>query len=138
MSMLRMQAENRISMARMLPAVLALMTLLSCSRAPAPAGQLIGVWKTDDPKYADRFFEITRENIIFGTGGDSSSTHRIVDLEQEQEDGAVLYAIHYLNEDGQEYKLALRYIPSTGAVRFGNQRQFEWTRGSRGQREKLK
>ncbi len=39
-----------------------------CGKNRAIPNNLIGVWETSDPKYSDRTFEITRNEIIFQTG----------------------------------------------------------------------
>ena len=45
--------------------------------------ELYGVWRTDEPRYADRFIELAAGEIVFGTGGGDSSQHAITSVEAE-------------------------------------------------------
>ncbi len=46
-------------------------TFLGCSfhRVVSMPEDLIGVWKTAEKKYADRYFELNADRVIFSTGG---------------------------------------------------------------------
>ena len=94
--------------------------------------ELAGVWKTTAPQYADRFWEIRGDEIIFGTGGESFTSHTVFRVREVIRDGKSLYTISYSSPAGQEYRLSL-YYKSGGeaAVRFKNQQQIEWTRENR-------
>ena len=58
---------------------------------------LLGVWKTSEPKYADRFFEFKKDAIIFATRENNTDTYSVASIEQTHDEGGVLYNIHYLN-----------------------------------------
>jgi hypothetical protein len=92
---------------------------------------LIGVWKTSAPQYEDRFFEIKKDEIIFGTGEGTFDTHRIKNIEMEEVrgEGSSLYTIYYKNLEGQEYKFSFYYDPiKHGVIRFKNQEKIMWTK----------
>ncbi len=92
---------------------------------------LVGVWKTSTAKYADRFFEITKDVIIFGTGDGNSNLHLIDNIDTLREDQTILYTITYLNPEGQPYNFSFYYDPAhDGVIRFKNQKQIAWTKGS--------
>lgn len=92
---------------------------------------LVGVWKTSHPKYADRFIEIKKEFVIFGTGGESSTVHAIADVDRIH-DGKNIYTITHLNHAGQRYSFSFYYDPSNdGTMRFRNQKDILWTREGR-------
>lgn len=95
--------------------------------------ELKGVWKTTAPQYADRFWEIRGNEIIFGTGGESFTSHTVFRVAEVVRDGKSLYTIFYSNPEGQEYRLSLYYNSGgdEAAVRFKNQQQIEWTREKR-------
>lgn len=91
-----------------------------------------GVWKTTAPQYADRFWEIRGNEIIFGTGGESFTSHTVFRVKEVVRDGKSLYTIFYSNPEGQEYGLSFYYHPGRdgGTIKFKNQQQMEWTRES--------
>ena len=90
---------------------------------------LLGVWTTPHPKYADRYFEIRNDAIIFGHGGENFEVHALTDVDQTREGGSILYTITHLNHHGQRFTFAFYYDPANnGAVRFKNQRDIVWTK----------
>ncbi len=91
--------------------------------------ELLGVWKTSAPKYADRFFELKKDAVIFATGEGNVSVHAIVNIEQVREDKQILYTIYYTNQAGEEYKWSFYHDSANGgAIRFKNQKRIEWTK----------
>ena len=94
--------------------------------------KLLGVWKTSHPKYADRFFEIKKDFIIFGTGGESFELHALADIHESWEGKSILYTISHLNHEGQRYTFAFYYNPDDGGtIRFKNQPNIVWTKETR-------
>ncbi len=123
--------------------VLLLFTLLialffgfQCGKNKALPDHLIGVWETSDPKYADRIFEITRNELIFQTGETTFDTYSIKSIEMEKVPGgqvpggqSLLYTITYKSIEGLQYKFSLYYNPvGQGEIRFKNQDQILWTK----------
>ena len=91
--------------------------------------ELVGVWKTSAPKYADRFFELTKDVVIFGTGEKNDLVHAILNVEEVRANKRILYTIHYGNEEGQEYEWSFYYDSANGgAIRFKNQEEIGWTK----------
>jgi hypothetical protein len=43
---------------------------------------LLGVWKTSEPKYTDRFFELKKDAIIIATGENNTDTYSVASVEQ--------------------------------------------------------
>ena len=89
---------------------------------------LLGIWKTSSPEYTDRFFEIDKNQITFGTGEKNAAMHPILNIEKVHKGAQTLYDIYYANQEGQEYKLSFYYFPARGMIRFENQEGIEWTR----------
>lgn len=88
---------------------------------------LLGLWKTSAPKYADRFFELKREAITFGTGEGTSSVHDILSVEKVPAGKQVLYTICYATEGGKHSEFSFYYDPANGGtIRFKNQKQMDW------------
>ncbi|HVP79350.1 MAG TPA: hypothetical protein VMV04_15805 [Thermodesulfobacteriota bacterium] len=113
--------------------VIYLLALSACQSGGKTAvpGDLIGVWETTAPAYADRFFEITTDRVIFATGENTSDTYPIskMKIEKDSKERKTLYIVCYKNTAGQEYKFAFYYDPANqGTIRFKNQREMVWTR----------
>ena len=110
-----------------------LMVLAACQgggKAAVP-DELIGVWETTAPTYADRFFEITAREVIFGTGEEKFDTYPItkIKIEKDRVEQKTLYIICYKNMDGQEYKFSFYFDPANqGKIRFKNQKEMVWTK----------
>jgi len=93
--------------------------------------ELVGVWRTTAAKYADRFLELTKTTISFGTGGEDFYTRTVVAVEKTREDGNVLYTVYYTDAEA-EYKFAFYYEPASGGViRHKNQKSIAWTKQKR-------
>ncbi len=105
-------------------------TFLGCSfhSVVSMPEDLIGVWKTAEKKYADRYFELRAERVIFSTGGWGVTAHPIDRIEEYSEDGKILYIVYYPNEEGDEYQFSFYYDSAQSVIRFKNQEQFEWVK----------
>jgi hypothetical protein len=110
-----------------------LMVLAACQgggKAAVPV-ELIGVWETTAPTYADRFFEITAGEVMFGTGEEKFDTYPItkIKIEKDFKEQKAYYIIYYKNVEGQEYKFSFYYDPANqGTIRFKNQKEMVWTK----------
>jgi hypothetical protein len=111
-----------------------LIIILGCEskKIAAVPENFIGVWGTSDPTYADRTFEITRNQVIFQTGENTFNTYSIKSIEMEKGFPGVehnLYTINYINKEGLKYKFSFYYNPAgQGEIRYKNQRQIAWTK----------
>jgi len=109
-----------------------LIIILGCEskKIAAVPDNLIGVWGTSNPKYADRIFEITRNEVIFQTGEKTFNTCPIISIEMEKTQGQnPLYTINYKNQEGLKYKFIFYHDPEgIGAIRFKNQQEITWTK----------
>ena len=111
-------------------AIVAMFAACQPRKAPVLPTGLLGVWKTVDPQYADRFFEIASTRISFGTGDGNVESYPIVAVEEVGEGQAMLYTISYRNRDGHAYRFSFYYDSSDASViRFKHQRASQWTRG---------
>jgi hypothetical protein len=94
---------------------------------------LIGVWETTSPDYADRFVEIRSNEILFGTGEGKFDTYPItkIKIEKDRQEQTTLYLICYKNIEGKVYKFFFYYDPANqGTIRFKNQKEMVWTKKS--------
>jgi hypothetical protein len=111
---------------RSLPAALALAALLTCAREAVPP-ELVGQWKSDDPRYADRSLAIGTELLTFGAGAEGSTVYRVRGIEREGKAGAeMLYRVYYDAPGEPERALQLR-LPAPGQLSIENHSEL-WTR----------
>ena len=110
-----------------------ILALLLCTRqAEVAIDSFLGVWETSAPKYQDRFFEINKSAIIFGTGRGHSTAFKVDRVVKTVEEKKTVYTILYNDVQGTDFKLAFYYSPNNGGViRFKNQQKIEWTRINR-------
>lgn len=82
--------------------------LFACSEKTPPS-ELLGVWKTSDGKYSDRYVEITRDSLIFGIGEDRTMVHAITGVSSETGDQGIRYTFDYVDQNGEQWTLSLLY-----------------------------
>jgi hypothetical protein len=116
---------------RSIIAVAILASLWSCKAAQEPVvvpRELIGVWKTDNPRYLDRYFELTIDTITLAMGKDGKESYPVQKLEKHSDTQGISYALTYRNpvEDVAD-TLSFDYEPTAGgAIRFKNQQNLVW------------
>ena len=86
------------------------------------------MWKTADKRYADRYFELNADRVIFSTGGWGVTAHPIELIEEHHEIGKLLYILYYPTEEGDTSQFSFYYDPTQSVIRFKNQEQFEWVK----------
>lgn len=116
---------------RFLTAFAILSLLYGCSgqKKTALPRELVGVWKTSDPKYAGCFFELTEDEIIFGIKDGEVNRYAIkkIKIKKKPNEKRILHTISYEDELGLEYKLPFYHYPeNNGVIRLKNQKQFVW------------
>ena len=90
---------------------------------------VLGVWKTSQLKYHDRFFEITAATLTFGTGSGNQEIFSIDSVDKVDLKNKTAFTIRYSDAQGTEFNLTFHYAPENGGVsRFKNQQHIEWTR----------
>jgi hypothetical protein len=100
-----------------------------CGDKEIASDDVMGLWKTSAPKYADRSFEITKERITFGKGEGNFEIDLIkkIHMKQFPQDKSRLYTIYYEDDKGEENTFAFYYYHENGGViRLKNQREIEW------------
>jgi hypothetical protein len=132
-------AENLGSKGRALPGILSavLLVLLAVAictlRRSGYGGELpdeiLGTWRTTDPRYAQTVLDIGRTTLTFGTVDRGTTSHAIARVEEDELDRAVLYTVHYRDEGGVN-ELSFFYTPIDSVIRFRNQRSLTWRRDS--------
>lgn len=90
--------------------------------------ELAGEWKSSDPKYADRSFELSQGYLSLGTGNGTATTGFIREVKVSQETGKTLYTIKYRDDEGMN-QISLYYDSSHGeTIRLKNQPNIVWTK----------
>lgn len=104
------------------------MLWLRLPQAPLVPEELVGTWKTSDPGYADRSFEIGITIIDFGTGDGAVNLGFIQKVEAVPEGSRTLYTISYV-EDGKEEQCSFYYTSGKEkTIYFKNQQNISWVK----------
>ena len=103
--------------------IVAVMT--SCQfggRAELPA-ELMGSWKTSNPKYADRLLTFTDDEIHFGIGKGQVNKYTITNVKaSDLGHQTIKYFIHYKNQDEDNFIFAFTYNSAhNGSIMIGHQ-----------------
>jgi hypothetical protein len=112
---------------------LAIFLISACERhanQSVPA-HLIGIWKTDDPKYRNLFLEITDRSVIFSTVEGGLETYWIAKTESSAQGKTSAHIIHG-ERSGENLKFHLYYEATAGSLRFKNQLQMAWSKAAHG------
>ena len=108
-------------------AVLAVFCACRAAKNTTIPAELIGVWKTSAPTYADRHFEITKDSLSFGTGGGKFDSHPILGIEEVTKGNDHVYTISYA-DGGHKSVFSFQFYPANGMIRIKNQEDLQWTR----------
>ncbi len=89
----------------------------------------MGVWRTRSPDYENRFFEISEDLIVFGTGGGNRETYSISSIREAPDDNGLLYTLSYYATAGEDKHGFFFYYDAAGGgvIRFKNQQEMAWT-----------
>jgi hypothetical protein len=111
------------------PIIIFLMLFGCQSKAPSTLpNELLGVWKTAEPKYTDCAF-ILKEGFIIYLSGDlleNIDVNFISSVEEIPKNNTILYVLQCKKSTNQDFKVSLHYDPSRHAIRFKNQNRIEW------------
>jgi hypothetical protein len=90
--------------------------------------ELVGLWKTSAPSYADRYFEFTKKMLIFNVGEEKIGIHKIKDFESFGDSKETRYTVTYMSL-GDKYKFLFSYYPANdGMIKLSNRKGVQWTR----------
>jgi hypothetical protein len=102
-------------------------------RSPVPE-QLLGVWKTDNSAYADRYFKVGRDSIEVGQGEGSVTSQSIFRVDTKTQDGHISCLIRtysfepsYQPADKHEEQWLFEYDPAgRGTIHLKSQPKVIW------------
>jgi hypothetical protein len=90
---------------------------------------LVGVWRTDTPKYSGRSLELTPELLIINTGPDERTFYGVLAVDEELRSKNTFYSIHYVSDEREVFQLSFFYAPQKrGTIQFEHQPEVVWTR----------
>jgi hypothetical protein len=117
---------------RILAALVLLIMGLGCQSGQTTniPDDMVGVWETSASKYKDRFLEIKKDVLIFGTGDGDQTIQSIQKVKADRQDQKDLYTVYYLDDDGGEYSFSFFYDPIGGVIKLKNQEEIEWRKNS--------
>lgn len=91
--------------------------------------ELVGVWQTDNEGYADHPLTIRGSSVTFGTGGDTSKTYVITNVQEYSFVGDRIYSIEFADSEGTPYDLVFFFRPGEEPeIRLRNKTHMVWTR----------
>jgi hypothetical protein len=90
---------------------------------------LVGVWRTDDPRYRGRSLELGKDSAVIGTGGDKPSMESVESVKIRPAGEETTYSINCRAADGTQHLLTLRFNPSRdGEIRLSHPDGIVWRR----------
>ena len=102
----------------------------SVTEVPMPPA-LMGRWTTTNPAYADRYFELSANTIVLGTGARTRARYSVSRVLHDQDDEGVLYTVEYTDSLGGDYAMSFYFDAARGgAVRLKNQLQITWRKAT--------
>lgn len=114
-----------------------ILTLLVCAGCSHNNSRMLprefeGVWTTNDPRYQDRFLELSPAFVIIVTGRYDTPSVQWIDKVETQPQGSDTALTVYSTDlsEGSHYEMALQFSPANGGeIRFKNQTQVWRRRG---------
>ena len=90
---------------------------------------LVGVWRTEDPRYRDRSLELGKANAVIGTGADKPSIESVESVKIQSAGEETTYSIDCRSGDGTRHLLTLRFTPNAGGeIRLSHPQNVVWKR----------
>jgi hypothetical protein len=92
--------------------------------------ELIGIWETSEPQYADSTIELTPREIIFSNPEIGRRVNRIMEIKRSPAGRKTLYDIHYEDDQRLDYTLSLYHlrINEEGILQFRFKEELVWRR----------
>jgi hypothetical protein len=115
--------------------LLPLLLLLSACDWRGPQtlpGQMVGEWRTDEPRYHGRFVRLESDRITFGLGGLApDSVEHVERVSASPSDNPTDYTIRLKAGDGTPDSIALQFtLLNGGELRLKSQPKIVWKRKS--------
>jgi len=115
------------------PVIIIALFSFGCSRNTDVPGQLIGIWKTAAPKYADRHLAFDEHYVTLGLGAGGEVSHIIKDIEAKRQDSGTAYTFYYEDSEGEVWTLAFYYEAANGGLIILNNSDNVWKKVKSGE-----
>ena len=88
---------------------------------------IFGKWQTEDPRYADRYFELYAAHVTFGFGEGKTAVYELVRIDRAPGEKPSEYNLIFADEDGNRYSQSFYFAEKSPSVlRFKNRDEIEW------------
>ena len=88
---------------------------------------LIGKWITSEPRYHDRFLEITKKTLVYGLGEGKEDVYPIAGITKDLKGGSILFTINFESKDGHKFTRSFYYAPCNGGeIRLKHEENVAW------------
>jgi hypothetical protein len=104
-----------------------------CSRNTDVPGELIGVWETSAPKYADRHLAFDEYYVTLGLGAGEEVSYIIKNIEAKQENGGTAYTFDYEDSEGEDWTLAFYFEAANDGLIILNNSDNVWKKVKSGE-----
>jgi len=111
-----------------------LLYLHGCGKIKSIPEELLGVWETSDPRYAETYFEFGLNMLSFKDKEGNITDHMITSIKRKKTEGNnwLEYKIKYKNKETKEIEFSFYYDPTDkGSLRLKNQELIVWQRKER-------
>jgi hypothetical protein len=85
-----------------------------------------GYYDTSDPRYIDRYFELSPDEVRLGLGDGETMTHTIRSIQRQEQDGKTFYTVAYSTGEGPDQLTFTQR--DGGALVMKNQPTVVWER----------
>jgi hypothetical protein len=94
--------------------------------------QMVGDWRTDEPRYHGRLMRLETDRITFVLGGVvPDNTELIENVRMASSSNPTDYTLHLKARDGTEESIVLQFTPQNGGeLRLNSQSKVVWKRKS--------
>lgn len=91
---------------------------------------LVGTYRTDDPRYSSRRFELLEDQVVFQIGDSASAVERypVVHVRRGRSSRGRLYRVRYSGEENATFEFAFTWRQQSNEIRLENQPEFAWRR----------
>ena len=89
--------------------------------------ELYGRWTTTEPRYEDRYFELSQATVTFGRGDNGIAVYTLNSIQGEQEDEQIYYVVTFQDDEGTEYSQSIFFEDDDkDELMFKNQKDIYW------------
>jgi hypothetical protein len=89
--------------------------------------ELYGKWTTTEPRYADRYFELSQATVTFGRGDNGIAVYTLNRIQGVLETDQIHYRVTFQDDEGTEYSQTIFFSDDDkDKLMFKNQEDIFW------------